>query len=159
MFEQIMQLVQQHAQEAVVNNPEVPNENNEAVMQEAGSSITNGLQNLLSGGELNALFQGGSVASGNPALQNISGNFISSITQKFGISSEAASGIAASAIPNVINSIQNMGNSSGGMQQVLSNLTSGNANLGSIANSIGSKLGMDKDGDGDVDFDDLKKLF
>ncbi|MBY0348098.1 MAG: hypothetical protein K2W79_07545 [Hydrotalea flava] len=157
MFEQILQLVQQHAQDAVVNNPAVPNENNEAVMQEAGHSITNGLQNLLSGCGLNTLFQGGNVSTNNPAIQNISSNFISSITQKFGISSEAASGIAASVIPNVLNSIQNMGNGSGDIQNILSSLTSGNTNFWGIANSIGSKLGLDKDVD--VDFDDLKKLF
>ncbi len=50
-----------------------------------------------------------------------------------------------------------MGNGSGDIQNILSSLTSSNTNFGGIANSIGSKLGLDKDVD--VDFDDLKKLF
>jgi hypothetical protein len=56
MFEEIMQLVKKHAQDAVVNNPAVPNENNEAVIQEAGSSIVNELKNLFNSGGISNLF-------------------------------------------------------------------------------------------------------
>jgi hypothetical protein len=52
MLDQLMQLIQQSGQQAVVENTEVPNENNEAIMQEAQSSIASGLQGLASTGEL-----------------------------------------------------------------------------------------------------------
>ena len=39
MFDQLSELVKQFGGEAVVNNPAVPNEQNDAVMQEAGGSI------------------------------------------------------------------------------------------------------------------------
>ena len=48
MFEQLTQLVQQFGGDAVVNNSAVPNEHNEAVMNEASSSIMSGLKNIIS---------------------------------------------------------------------------------------------------------------
>ena len=39
MFEQLTELVKQYGGEAVVNNSAVPNEQNDAVMNEASSSI------------------------------------------------------------------------------------------------------------------------
>ena len=44
MFEQLTQLVQQFGNDAVVRNDAIPNEQNEAVMNEASSSIISGLQ-------------------------------------------------------------------------------------------------------------------
>ena len=46
MFEQLTQLVQQFGKDAVVKNDAVPNEQNEAVMQEASNSILDGLKNM-----------------------------------------------------------------------------------------------------------------
>ena len=47
MFEQLTELVKQYGGEAVVNNPAVPNDQNDAVMNEASSSIVDGLKNIL----------------------------------------------------------------------------------------------------------------
>ena len=47
MFDQLSELVKQFGGEAVVNNPAVPNEQNDAVMQEAGGSILSGLKDKL----------------------------------------------------------------------------------------------------------------
>ncbi len=47
MFEQLMDLIKENSQEAVVSNPDVPNEHNEAVIQEAGNSITSTLQSMM----------------------------------------------------------------------------------------------------------------
>ena len=50
MLEQLMDLVREHAQGAVVNNPAIPNEQNEAVMGAATESIASGLQQELASG-------------------------------------------------------------------------------------------------------------
>jgi hypothetical protein len=174
MLEQLMQLIQQQGQQSVVENPAVPNEQNEAVMQEAQSSITAGLQQMAANGnisQLTQMMQGGQVHTDNPAVQQISGNFIQNITQKFGINSQAASSIAASIIPNVLSRILNRNNagSQGGFDigGLLQSLTGGNNATGGVnsggfmqqASNIGAKLGLDKDGDGDVDFNDITKMF
>lgn len=148
MFEQFMQLVQQYSQHSVVNNPDVPNEHNEGVMKEAGSAIMSVL-----GGEPE---RAGEILD-NPdhlAVQQIQGNFVTNIMQKFGISESAAAGIATTLIPTVMASLRNGGDGSGfNIQEILQSV--GGGNLG----NIGAKLGLDKDGDGDVDLNDVTRMF
>ena len=50
MLENLLALVKQHAGEAVINNPAIPNEQNDAVIKETTQSITGGLQNMLASG-------------------------------------------------------------------------------------------------------------
>ena len=50
MLEQISELVKQFGRQAVVENPDVPNEENNAVLAEATKTITGGMQNMLAGG-------------------------------------------------------------------------------------------------------------
>lgn len=180
MLDQLMQLIQQSGQQAVVENTEVPNENNEAIMQEAQSSIASGLQGLASTGELEnvmAAVQNGQV-SDNASVQQISNNFAGNIMQKFGLNGSTASAIAASIIPMVLGKVLNKGGSapSGGaggfdLGGLLSSLTGGQGGgngapgqaqggggIMDTISSIGAKLGLDKDGDGDVDMGDLSKL-
>lgn len=148
MFEQFMQLVQQYSQHSVVNNPDVPNEHNEGVMKEAGSAIMSVL-----GGEPE---RAGEILDNpdHPAVQQIQGNFVTNIMQKFGISESAAAGIATTLIPTVMASLRNGGEGSGfNIQEILQSV--GGGNLG----NIGAKLGLDKDGDGDVDLNDVTRIF
>ncbi|XZF15990.1 hypothetical protein ACTHGU_07620 [Chitinophagaceae bacterium MMS25-I14] len=162
MLEELMQMIQQHGQESVVNNAAVPNEHNEGVMQEAGSSIMAGLQGLMANGGLDQLasaFQGGQADPNHPAVQQISGNFAQNIMQKFGINNQAAAGIAASLIPMVLGKVLNQGGQQqqqGGGGNILSSLLGGQAS--GMINSIGSKIGLDKDGDGDVDLSDVVNM-
>jgi len=176
MLDQLFQMIQQSSQQAVVENTDVPNEHNEAVMQEAQNSIVNGLSSLASSGQINSLLEsarsGQVLNSSDPAVQQISNNFMGNIMQKFGISNKAAATIAASVIPMVLGKMMNkgqqaQGNTSGGFDLggLLSSLTgggqsaaSGSGGIMDMASSIGAKLGLDKDGDGDVDMNDLKKL-
>ena len=106
MLEQLMDLIKQHSQEAVVNNPDVPNEQNTAVMQETGSTIMNTLQSLLAGGKANEVMSLFSNKSGDvsnhPVTQNISGNLISNLMSKFGLNGQQAGGIVASLLPTVL---------------------------------------------------------
>lgn len=177
MFDQLMQMIQQQGQQAVVENKEVPDEHNEAVMNEAQHSITSGLQGLAETGDLNQLMESSphpEALAGNPAVQNISDNFMGNIMNKFGLSKEAAAGIAGSLIPSILGKVIG-GNKQGGtggfdLGGLLSSLTagasqhgqtqqpsSGGGIMGTLSN-LGAKLGLDKDGDGDVDMDDLSKL-
>ena len=56
MLENLINLVRQNSSEALVNNPSIPNEKNEAAQVLAGNSITNTLQKALAGGKLNEVF-------------------------------------------------------------------------------------------------------
>ncbi len=178
MLDQLMQLIQQSGQQAVVENNEVPNENNDAILNEAQQSITSGLQDLASTGQLNTLMdsvQNGQSATDHPAVQQISNNFMGSIMEKFGLNKGTAATIAAAIIPMVLGKMMNKSGAqqgSGGFDLggLLSSLTGGNAapaqsqgqqgsgGIMDTISNIGTKLGLDKDGDGDVDMNDLGKM-
>ena len=156
MFDQIMQLIQQSGQQSVVNNPDVPNEHNEDVMKEAGSSIMSALGNLTQTGQVNEVLAS---PEGHPAVQDIQGNFATNITEKFGINQGAAGNIAATLIPTILSAINGK---TGGLdlQSILQSFgSSGNGNIQSTLSGIGAQFGLDKDKDGDVDLNDVTKMF
>ena len=133
MLENLINLIEQHAGDAVVNNPAVPNEQNNAVIQEAGNSIIGSLQNMVAQGNMQDgmnLFHNSGNVSSTPAAQNISGNFVQSLMSKFGLDQNAANGVAANLIPNVLQSLVQKTNdpndNSFNLQGIVSHLTSGN---------------------------------
>lgn len=163
MLEQFMQLIERHGRESVVNNTAVPNEHNNGIMEEARNIITSTLQGMAQNG------QGDQVAqmaqdSNHPAAQQLQSNFSSSIIEKFGLDGNAASNIAASLIPGVLAAMtgNNSGNSGGmdgfNLSSLLQSFTGGQNSKNAIS-AIGGKLGLDKDGDGDVDIKDVTKMF
>ncbi|KQS30650.1 hypothetical protein ASG33_09660 [Dyadobacter sp. Leaf189] len=173
MFDELFKIIQQSGQQAVVDNDQVPNEHNEDVLREAHTAVVNGLGNVQASGKVDGLVnsvQSGSAQS-NPAVQQISNNFMGSIMQKFGINASTASSIAAAVIPMVISKVIAGRGAQGGaggfdLGGLLGGLTGGastggnqNSGLGGQISSIGSKFGLDKDKDGDVDLNDLKKMF
>ena len=132
MLENLINLIKEHAGDAVINNPAVPNEQNNAVISEAGNSIVGSLKNMISQGNIqdvmNLFHNSGNVGS-NPATQNITGNFVQSLMNKFGLDQNAANGVAGNLIPNVLQSLVHKTNdpndSSFDLQGIISHLTSG----------------------------------
>ena len=167
MIDQIMDMVRQSSQEAVVNNPEVPNEQNEAVIQTAGGSLLNSIKGMIQGGNLGSvmeLMQSAQSGDANaPVVQNISGNLSNDLAQKFGFSGGTAAKIASTIIPALL---AKLGSKPGGgfdLSAIMGMLNGGGAggggNLMAQASAMGAKLGLDKDGDGDTDLNDIKKMF
>lgn len=182
MLEELMDLIKQNSQQAVVENPAVPNDQNTAVMQETGSTIMSTLQSMLANGKANevmSLFsgQGGNV-SDHPVTQNISGNLISNLMSKFGLNGQQAGGIVSSILPMILSklvhktndtndgsfNIQSIfnslsGGSTGGLdiQSILSKFTGGGNNSGGSTTSGSNPL--DQNGDGKVDLSDITAAF
>jgi len=170
MLENLLNLVKEQGADAVINNPAVPNEQNEAVLADATSSVAGGLQSALAGGGLQnvlSLFSGNNSGAGNltsnPIVSNIISNFSQKLTGNHGISSSNAEGIAGNLIPNVISNLihktNNPGDSSFDMNGIIGSLTGGgNAGNGFDFNNILSKLGgsgLDTDGDGKIELSDI----
>jgi hypothetical protein len=176
MFEQLLDLVKGHSQEAIVNNPDVPNEHNEAVQQEATSSIMSTLQGMLgSGGNgaaqvLNLFNQSNSGADINnhPVAQSMSQNLSGSLMSKFGIGGNQASGIVSMLLPMVLNKLiggaSNNNNAGGGglnIQSIFNSLSGGRTggmDIGSLVSQFGGNA-LDKNHDGHVDLADLTAAF
>ncbi|HMP93756.1 MAG TPA: hypothetical protein PKD90_12830 [Phnomibacter sp.] len=107
MLENLLELVKQYGQEQVVDNTEIPNEQNEAVMAEASYAVAGTLQEALASGQMEdvlKMFSTGSSAQimANPVAQNMQSGFVDSITSKLGINKNVAIGLAATLIPIVV---------------------------------------------------------
>lgn len=169
MLENLLQLVNQHAGEAIINNPDVPNEKNEAVMQTAGNSIIGGLQNVLASGGLNDVLRmfGGqdNNQSANRVTEQVSGNVIQNLMQQFqmnqGQATQIANGLVPGVLSNLVQKTNDPSDNSFDLQGIFNSLSGGRTSGLNIQGLLGklSASGFDKDGDGDVDLNDLKAAF
>ena len=166
MFEQLTELVKQFGGDAVVNNAAVPNEHNKAVMNEASSSIVDGLKEMVANGnaaDLAGLFQGNNASdASNPVVQQLTEKLTGSLEEKFGLDNDAASGVAGSLIPKVLGSLigkaKDPNDNSIQISDVINSITGGNSQAsGGIMDAIskyGGQFGLDQDGDGQVGISD-----
>ncbi|HEV7382277.1 MAG TPA: hypothetical protein VGN64_20925 [Dyadobacter sp.] len=169
MLDQLLGLIKENSQQAIVQNPAVPDDQNTEVMQTLLGSITGGLQQQAQEGNIQGLMgllsgANGSTGSGlmnNPIIASIASNAIGAIVQKFGLSSSAAGGIVSSVLPGVIGSliskVNNPNDSSFDFNSVLGGLLGGNKSQAGASgldfNQIGSALA-----DGKLDMNDLIRV-
>ena len=110
MLETLMNLVQQNAGQAVINNPAIPNNQNDNVMQTVASSILSGLGQQAQGGGLGNLLgmvvNGGNVQQ-SPVTAGVQQNVEQSLMQKLGISPQVAMSIAAAVVQVVLSKLMN----------------------------------------------------
>lgn len=168
MLDNLLNLVKQHAGSSIINNPAVPNEKNEEAVTVAGQSITGGLQQLISQGGLKqvlAMFSGKEeINSANPAVQQVSGNVAQNLMDKLGLDQQQAGSVAGGLVPDVLKNLVNKTNdpndSSFDIQSIFNSLSGGSTsgmNVQGLLNKF--KGGLDQDGDGDVDLQDLTAAF
>lgn len=115
MLEEIFKLVKGTAQQSVIDNPAVPNEQNDAVMAEATNTVASGLRNMVAGGGLQniiSLFdnnqgqgQGKNSLLSNPIVNMMVGHFVGKLVNKFNMNSAQANQVASDLIPNVIGNL------------------------------------------------------
>lgn len=142
MLEQILDLVKQYGQQTVVNNPDVPDQNNTIVMQEAANTITGGLQNVLSGGGLQgilSLFTGNQAQQqnagvlSNPIVSMMVGHLANNLVGKMNLNPATANAIANNIIPGVLSSLVNNtrstdpANDNFDLNDLIASFTGGNA--------------------------------
>lgn len=165
MFEQLTQLVQQYAGDTIVKNTAIPNEHNEAVVNETSNSIFAGLKKIASEGgaeQLAGLFSGKSIDSSNPIVQQITKQLSGTLGEKFGLSNADSSGVATNMIPQVLNSLVNKAkdpNDNGFQISDIINSVSGNSgqasNIMDTISKYGMQFGLDQNADGKVDVADV----
>jgi hypothetical protein len=135
MLENLFNLVKEFSGNTVVNNPDVPNQHNEAVMAEATHTIASGFQNMAAGGGLQSimqLFKGGGDKNSllsNPIVSMMAGHFMKKLVGNFGLNSQQANGVASSLIPSVLSGLiqrtNDSNNNSFDLNGILQSLTGG----------------------------------
>jgi uncharacterized protein YidB (DUF937 family) len=151
MLEQLMGLIQDHSQDAIVNNPAIPNEHNNSAMQTILSSVVGGLANQQTAGNSSGLWSllsggAGSNISNNPIVSGIANSAISSLMEKFGLDKSAAGGIISAVLPKVMGSLINKTNdpndSSFDLNTIMGAVMGGGQQQGGgLGNILGSVLG------------------
>ncbi|HOZ51108.1 MAG TPA: hypothetical protein PLU17_04580 [Chitinophagaceae bacterium] len=181
MLEQLFSLIKNESQNEIINNPVIPNEQNNHAVGLATDSIFSGLQGALANGGLKDVLGmftgGGNTSSNNPIVGGIINNFVGSLMQKFGIDSPMATSIASSLIPSIIGKMVNKTNdpndngfdingiigaltgsnaSQGGGVQLpgVQNAQEGGIDFGGILKTLTSG-GLDSNKDGSIGIDDL----
>jgi Bacterial protein of unknown function (DUF937) len=146
MLEQLMGLIQDHSQDAIVNNPAIPNEHNNSAMETIMGAITGGMQQHAQSGAgglagLAGLLGGQSGTSGgglmsNPIVQGIEQQAVSALMAKFGLGGGAAAGIVSQILPNVMGSMINKtndpNNSAFGMSDIMNVMADGKVDMNDI---------------------------
>ncbi len=110
MLEQLFQLVKENASEAIIQNPEIPNEHNNAAIETTATGIFDILKSQISMGNIKDVFQmisqGASTANGlspsNPMMGMIMNTVGQQLMSKFGVKGVAANSIVSSLIPIVL---------------------------------------------------------
>ncbi|MBO9612857.1 MAG: hypothetical protein J7619_09195 [Dyadobacter sp.] len=156
MLEQLFDLVQQNSQQSVVDNPDVPNEHNQEVINTLTSSITGGLQEQVQSGNISGLLglfggeSGTSAASllNNPIVASIATNAVGAIVQKFGLNSQVAGNIVNSVLPGVLGAVIGQFSGQGGGVQGGGGAQGGGFDLGSLIQMGGSLFGGANDQQG-----------
>jgi len=138
MLEELFNLVKGSAGDAVINNPDVPNEQNNEVVAEATNTVASGLRNMVAGGGLQNIIsmftnsgQGGNKSSllNNPIVNMMIGHFAGKLTSKYNIGGNQANNVASSLIPdvigNLINKTNDPDNSTFSLEGLLNSITGG----------------------------------
>jgi hypothetical protein len=150
MLDQLINLVKQNAGEAIVNNQAIPNQHNDAAIQEVAGQIFNGLKGQVAQGNMDqvvSMFQGGSTSSltNNPMVSQMISNIAGNFAAKFGISPDTARGIVASLIPTVMSQLVKKTNdpddSSFDLSSMVQSMGGSNSDLAGMLGKLGGNTG------------------
>ncbi|MFN0255328.1 hypothetical protein [Pedobacter ureilyticus] len=169
MLENLEQLVRENAQDVIVNNSAVPNEQNEAAIQAASSSIFDTLKEQLGSGnvaQIAEIFNKGEASDSNPVVQQASASLTGKLSA-FGINADTAKSIGASLIPMILGKLANKTNDpndgSFNIQDVLGKLAGGADGKFDLTDVMGMFTGGQNQANGeqagDGMLDKLKGLF
>lgn len=111
MLKELFDLVKGQATETVINNPAVPNEQNNEVVAEATNTVASGLRNIVAGGGVQSLL--GLLTGGNdkrsllsnPIVSMMMGHFAGKLMNKFNMNNTQANQLSGNLIPDVLGNL------------------------------------------------------
>ena len=165
MLEQLLNMVKEQAGTAIIQNPDIPNERNDEAVADVTNNIAGGLQQALAGGQFKDVLsllggRGGDIQS-NPLVNQLSGNAVESLMNKFNLNQGQAGNIVSNLLPGVLQKLISKTNdpsdNSIDLQSIFSSLTGGKTGGLDLQGLLGrvTQGGLDRDGDGDTDLSDI----
>jgi len=167
MLDKLFNLVREMGAEPVVNNPAVPNEQNDAVLASATESVTEALKSSLASGGLQQVLSlfGQQQSGGNlgqlPLVQMMLSSFTSKLTGQFGLNGNQATQVASSLIPSVLSQLVGRtvdpANNGFDLNSLVRTVTGSSAQLPDL-NGLLSRFtsgSIDTNGDGKIDLQDI----
>lgn len=107
MFDNLLDLVKQNAGNAIINNPAIPDQHNDDAINTASHAIMNSLSQEATGDNMQQLmnmFRNGADHN-NPVVSTVTNNVTGDLATKFNLKHDAANGIAAMLIPQVLSQL------------------------------------------------------
>jgi|GEM_PF-771701 len=162
MLDQLMKLADGPLQEMLAGmNQNQPSASAEILKD----TITSSLQKQVSSGDMSAIqemFSGKETSPGASVINNLQGDVSESLIEKLGISKEQAMGIAAAALPMIMNFFNKRVNDAPQdnndiMSSVVSSLQGGQGNI-NAGELLGSLLGGKGGGNGGMDLGGLMNM-
>lgn len=108
MLDQLINLVEQNAGSAIIQNKAIPDQHNQAAIKTVAEQIFNGLKGQASQGnvqQLASMFQGGTAAASNPIVKQLISSAAGALASKYGVSSQVAQSMASSLLPTVMSQL------------------------------------------------------
>ncbi len=165
MLEQLLNMVKEQAGAAIIQNPDIPDERNEEAVADVTSNIAGGLQQALAGGQfkdvLSLLGGRGGDLQNNPLANQLSGNAVESLMNKFNLNQGQAGNVVSNLLPgvlqNLISKTNDPSDNSIDLQGIFNSLTGGKTGGLDLQGLLGrvTQGGLDRDGDGDTDLNDI----
>lgn len=146
MLENLISLVKENAKQAIIENPAIPNEQNDAACETAATSIFDSLKNMIGNGGIESVTQLFSNNGENQGtvVKEISGNVAGELMNKFGLENSAANGIVQSLVPTVMGQLTSKTNdpddNSFDLKSIVGSLTGGDA--GGIFGKLKGLVGL-----------------
>ena len=167
MLDNLMDIVRKYTGGAVNNNPAIPNDKNEAVAEQAGNSIMDTLKNALGSGRIADVLgyfkKGG--ADNDDIVNEATSKYAKDLEVKQGLKSAEANDVAAKVVPQTMNEMATRtadpNDKSFNIQDIFNKLSGGKTSGFNMEKAMNKFTGgkFDKDGDGDLDLQDLKSIF
>ncbi len=167
MLDNLMNLVRKYTGSAVNENPDIPNEKNEAVAEQAGSSIMDTLKSALGSGRLNDVLgyfkKGG--RDQDEIVSEATTKYAQDLQSKHGLDEVQARNVAGKVVPQTMNEMAaktvDPNDKGFNIQDIFNKLTGGKTSGFNMEKAMNKFTGgkFDKDGDGDLDLQDLKSMF
>jgi uncharacterized protein YidB (DUF937 family) len=166
MLDNLFNLVKSYAGDGIINNPAIPNEQNDEAVSVASNSIVDTLKNAATSGNIGdimSMFNNGGNAAESPLASAMQSNMVQKLMQQFGLNDGAAASIVQSVLPNAINSFvsktKDPNDSSFNIQDIIAKVAGNNSGL-DIGGLVSQFTGGGNSGGGASNLvDGLKGLF